>query len=76
MGIADVRRAFDKGLAGKAACVGATMRYAKGDNPGQLLRFDVHLKNGSAQVVEGVVPHNTDINEQARQMGATFAETL
>lgn len=76
MGMADLRRAFDEGLAGKASCVNATMGYEKGAEQGQRLRFNVHLPNGETQIVEGLAPHGSNLNDQARQMAATFAATL
>lgn len=76
MGMADVKRAFDAGLAGKATCTNATMGYERGAEQGQRLRFSVQLHNGTEQVVEGLAPFGSNLNEKARQMAETFAETL
>lgn len=76
MGMADIRRAFQSGLGDKASCVGARMTYAKGEERGQRLVFDVQTPAGEARTVERIVPHTANINDEAHVMGSTFAATL
>ncbi len=76
MGMADVRRAFHEGLGGKATCTDAQMTYSKGDEPGQSLVFRVQTAGGDSRIVERVIPHGSNLNDEAKLMATTFAATL
>lgn len=75
MGIADVRRAVEKGLAGKATCSGCTLSYEKGEQPGQRLIVTIHHGNQVAEVSR-LVPHGTNIVDQAQQIGVEYAADI
>lgn len=75
MGIADVRRAVDKGLAGKASCSACTLAYEKGETPGQRLIVTINHGNTTAEVSR-LVPHGTNIVDQAQQIGIEYAAQI
>jgi hypothetical protein len=79
MGIADVRNAFNAGLAGKASCKSATMEYVRNPETGanaQLVKFVVAPPDAVDELVTAVVPPGTDIVKHARALGEIYAKQL
>ena len=71
MSITSVKAAFDRGLAGKATCIAATMDYGDGGRS-QVLRFT--LSDGT--VVEATAAPQDDLALVARQTAEQHAATL
>lgn len=77
MGMADVRKAFQSGLNGKAECQLATMGYAQGGKQ-QVLTFLV-LPHGSTSAPTELtesVSANTNLVAHAKTMAANYIATL
>lgn len=75
MGIADIRRAVDKGLRGSATCSSCTLAYEKGEAPGQRLIVTVNHGN-TVEEVSRLIPHGTNVVDQAQQIGAEIATQI
>lgn len=79
MGIADVKRAFDAGLGGKATCKNATLTYERASPESQkhqVLHFEVMAPDGSVDQIHAGVPPNVDINAHANALAKIYAANL
>ena len=75
MGMADVNRAFSKGLGAKGSCAGGVMTYendGKGKRHNNRLTFIVSKPDGSQAEVSDAFPASADPVTKARELGEAF----
>lgn len=74
-GMAQVNRAFFKGLAGKASCQGCTMVYERGTDGKQKQRLMCHvtLPNGEQTIVTDLFDGRADLVNAAEKLAGQFA---
>lgn len=75
MGIADVKAAFNAGLAGKATCTSAAMGYVPDNRKMQRLTFTINTAGVVSTVTEDVAP-GVDLARKAHEMAAAIAAEI
>ena len=74
MGIADIRRAFESGLQGKATCLQAALSYGDGGKT-QKLFFTVAHAGAQQVLTEDLLGGANPVNH-AKKMAADYIKTL